>query len=205
MERSSESSRLSARLSVLPATFTSTQARQAALSSRDLSVLLSDAEVIELSRGVYRHADAPESAHIDLLAVCLRVPHAVVCGESALALHELIDDIPQAVHIAVVRGAHRPTISYPPVVISQYAERTFMLNVKRFEVAPGETIPVYDAARAVVDAMRLRHRIGETLALAALGRYLRRTGRAGLPALQRIAEELGAMSAIRPAVEAVIA
>ena len=31
-------------------------------------------------------------------------PHAVVCGESALSLHELIDDIPHEVHIAVPRG-----------------------------------------------------------------------------------------------------
>jgi hypothetical protein len=39
---------------------------------------------------------------------------------------------------------------------------------------------VYSAARGVVDAMRHRHRIGETLALAALGRYLRRDGRSML-------------------------
>jgi hypothetical protein len=39
---------------------------------------------------------------------------------------------------------------------------------------------VYDAARSVVDAMRHRSRIGETLALSALGRYLRRDGRSGV-------------------------
>ncbi len=168
-------------------------------------MLLAGGDVDELSRGVYRRADAPESAHLDLLAVCARVPHAVVCGESALALHELIDDIPRAVHIAVARGARRPSISFPPVVVSQYSARTFGLNVERYEAAPGETIPVYDPARSVVDAMRHRHRIGETLALAALGRYLRRVGSAGVADLQRIAGELNAMSIIRPAVEAVIA
>jgi predicted transcriptional regulator of viral defense system len=79
----------------LAATFTSAQARNAEISSRDLAYLVRDGEVVELSRGVYRHAAAPESAHLDLLAVKLRAPNAVVCGESALALHELIDDIPQ--------------------------------------------------------------------------------------------------------------
>lgn len=200
-----EPSRLLVRLAELPPTFTSAQARQAVLSPRDLSQLLAGGDVDELSRGVYRRADAPESAHIDLLAVCARAPHAVVCGESALALHELIDDIPQAVHIAVARGARRPSISFPPIVVSQYLARSFALNVERYEAAPGETIPVYDAPRAVVDAMRHRHRVGETLALAALGRYLRRTGPAGVADLQHIAGELNAMSIIRPAVEAVIA
>ncbi|MFC4501990.1 MULTISPECIES: hypothetical protein [Streptomyces] len=42
-------------------------------------------------RGYALTADRREHA---LLAVCARAPRAVMCGESALALHELIDDIP---------------------------------------------------------------------------------------------------------------
>ncbi|WP_306318865.1 MULTISPECIES: hypothetical protein [unclassified Streptomyces] len=200
-----ENSRLEQRLAGLSPTFTTAQARQALLSPRDLAHLVTEAEIDELSRGVYRRADAPETAHADLLAVCARAPRAVVCGESALALHELIDDIPSAVHIAVPRGTRRPTISYPPTVVAQYAAKTFDLGIERFEAAPGETIPMYNAARSVVDAMRHRGRLGETLALSALGRYLRRSGRGGVGELQYIARELDALSIVRPAVEAVLA
>jgi predicted transcriptional regulator of viral defense system len=200
-----ENSRLEQRLAGLSRTFTTAQARQALLSPRDLAHLVTEAQIDELSRGVYRRADAPETAHADLLAVCARAPRAVVCGESALALHELIDDIPAAVHIAVPRGTRRPTISYPPTVVAQYAAKTFDLGIERFEAAPGETIPMYNAARSVVDAMRHRSRIGETLALSALGRYLRRSGRGGVGELQYIARELDALSVVRPAVEAVLA
>ncbi|MCX4407865.1 type IV toxin-antitoxin system AbiEi family antitoxin domain-containing protein [Streptomyces sp. NBC_01764] len=200
-----ENSRLEQRLAGLSRTFTTAQARQALLSPRDLAHLVTEAQIDELSRGVYRRADAPETAHADLLAVCARAPRAVVCGESALALHELIDDIPAAVHIAVPRGTRRPTISYPPTVVAQYAAKTFDLGIERFEAAPGETIPMYNAARSVVDAMRHRSRIGETLALSALGRYLRRSGRGGVGELQYIARELDALSVVRPVVEAVLA
>ncbi|MFD8867310.1 type IV toxin-antitoxin system AbiEi family antitoxin domain-containing protein [Streptomyces sp. NPDC059590] len=200
-----ESSRLEQRLAGLSATFTTAQARQALLSPRDLASLVATGEIDELSRGVYRRADAPETAYADLLAVCARAPRAVVCGESALALHELIDDIPSAAHIAVPRGSRRPTISYPPTVVAQYAAKTFSLGIEQFEAAPGETIPMYSPARSVVDAMRHRSRIGETLALSALGRYLRRNGRGGVSELQDIARELGALSVVRPAVEAVLA
>ncbi|KUO14822.1 type IV toxin-antitoxin system AbiEi family antitoxin domain-containing protein [Streptomyces dysideae] len=200
-----ENSRLEQRLTGLSLTFTTAQARQALLSPRDLASLVAEGDIVELSRGVHRRADAPETAHADLLAVCTRAPRAVVCGESALALHELIDDIPAAVHIAVPRGTRRPTISYPPTVVAQYASKTFVLGIERFEAAPGETVPVYNAARSVVDAMRHRSRIGETLALSALGRYLRRSGRDGVSELQDIARELGALSVIRPAVEAMLA
>lgn len=200
-----ENSRLEQRLAGLSRTFTTAQARQALLSPRDLAHLVTEAQIDELSRGVYRRADAPETAHADLLAVCARAPRAVVCGESALALHELIDDIPAAVHIAVPRGTRRPTISYPPTVVAQYAAKTFDLGIERFEAAPGETIPMYNAARSVVDAMRHRSRIGETLALSALGRYLRQSGRGEVSELQYLARELGALSVLRPAVEAVLA
>ncbi|MCX5399891.1 hypothetical protein [Streptomyces sp. NBC_00102] len=200
-----ENSRLKQRLAGLPPTFTTAQARQALLSPRDLAQLVTEAEIDELSRGVYRRADAPETAHADLLAVCARASRAVVCGESALALHELIDDIPTAVHIAVPRGTRRPTISYPPTVVAQYAAKTFDLGIERFEAAPGETIPMYNAARSVVDAMRHRSRLGETLALSAIGRYLRRSGRGGVSELQHVASELDALSVVRPAVEAVLA
>ncbi|WBQ03072.1 type IV toxin-antitoxin system AbiEi family antitoxin domain-containing protein [Kribbella sp. CA-293567] len=193
------------RLANLPPTFTTARARQDGLPSRDLAALVGEGVVIELSRGVYRRSDAPETAHLDLLAVHKRASHAVVCGESALALHDLIDDIPAAVHVAVPRGSRRPAISYPPVVVEQYAARTFDLNIEQYEAAPGELVPVYDAARSVVDAMRHRNRIGQTLALSALGRYLRRSRPDGVGNLQQIARELHALSVIRPAVEAVLA
>ncbi|MEV8547207.1 hypothetical protein [Streptomyces sp. NPDC051572] len=137
--------------------------------------------------------------------MCARAPRAVVCGESALAAHELIDDIPAAVRIAVLRSARRLTISDPSTVLAQYALATFALGVERFEAAQGETIPVYNAARSVADAMRHRSRIGETLALSALGRYLRREGRSGVGELQSVARELGTLSVIRPAVESMLA
>lgn len=196
---------MSLRLSHLPSTFTARAASEAALSSRDLAVLREAGEIDELSRGVYRRADAEPTAHLDLLAVCTRVPQAVVCGESALSLHELIDDIPHEVHIAVPRGSHRPSISYPPTRVSQYAADTFGFGVERFEAAPRETVPVYSAARSVVDAMRLGGAAGRGLALSALNRYLRRHGQQGVADLQRVARELGGMPAIRPAIEAVLA
>ena len=69
----------------------------------------------------------------------------------------------------------------------------------------GEFVPVYDAARSVVDATRHRNRIGHTLALGALGRYLRTSGPDGVGNLQHIARQLHALSVIQPAVEAVLA
>jgi hypothetical protein len=86
--------RVGHRLSSPPPTFTARVARAAAISPRDLSALIAEGEVEELSRGLHRRGDAPPTTHPDLVAGCIRAPHAVARGESALSLDELIDDIP---------------------------------------------------------------------------------------------------------------
>jgi len=193
------------RLEPLPPTFTAASARAAGIAPRDLYRLRDDEIIYELSRGVFRKANAPESAHLDLLAVAARAPGAVICGETALSLHELIDDIPAQVTIAVARGTHRPAIDYPPVSVSQYEADTFKAGIEQFEAAPGEYVPVYGAARSVADAMRLRHRTGETQALSALGRYVRLHGPAGVADLLKFSRLLGVQGPVRSAIEAVLA
>ena len=66
--------RLSQRLSHLPPTFTARAASAAGLSPRDLATLREAGEIDDLSRGVYRRADAEPTAHLGLLAVCTRPP-----------------------------------------------------------------------------------------------------------------------------------
>jgi predicted transcriptional regulator of viral defense system len=158
----------------LPRTFTTETARNAGVSSRDLYAARDEGQVIELSRGVFRLADAPPPSYPDLLAVAYRSPVAIVCLLSAASVHDLTDEIPSAVQIAVPRASHPPRISFPPTAVLRFEPSTFELGLTVVEAAPGEPVRIYDAARTVVDLMRLRHRIGTPIALGALHRYLRR-------------------------------
>lgn len=162
-------------LSRLRPTFTARDAVRAGVSRSALQRLKSRGQVVELARGVYRTADAPEVAHEDLLAVSLHVPRAVVCTVSALALHELTDEVPPVAQFAVPRSRNLPTLRYPPTEFLRFDSATFDLGRTSFAVSPGESVSVYDPARSVVDVMRLRHRFGEALALQALRRYLARS------------------------------
>lgn len=174
----------------LPPTFTTGAARERGVHPRDLYAWRDKGLVIELSRGVFRQADAPMASHPDLLAISYRVPQAIVCCVSAAAIHELTDDMPPMVQIAVPKRSHSPVIEYPPTTVFRFDELTFELGLASFEAAPGEMVRIYDPARTVVDLMRLRHRLGEPLAYAALNRYLVSAG--ARPAqLLEYAEALG--------------
>jgi hypothetical protein len=146
--------------------------------------------VLEISRGVYRKVSAPETAYLDLIAVAKRAPRAVVCLVSALAVHELTDEIPRVVQMAVPRGIHVPHINYPPTEFSRFDPRTFDIGRQLFDAASRESVAVYGPERAVADAMRLRHRVGDTLAIQALRTYLARP-EARLTLLAQTARQLG--------------
>lgn len=140
----------------------------------DLYRLRDEGALIELSRGIYRLADAPASAHLDLVAVCRRAPNGMICLASAASYWDLTDEIPSVVHLAIARGKHRPHIAYPPTQVHVFAAATFALGRVQQPIESKDTITISSPERTVVDLMRLRSRIGADLARTALRRYLRR-------------------------------
>jgi predicted transcriptional regulator of viral defense system len=155
---------------------------------------------MELSRGVFRRVDASLASYPDLLAVAYRAPRAIVCCVSAAAVHDLTDDLPAAVQIAVPSRDRPPRITYPPTQVFRFDAPTFELGLSSVDAADGEPVRIYDPVRTVIDLMRLRHRLGEPLAHASLHRYLRRSDAA--PAqLLHIASTLGVYGPVQRALD----
>jgi len=191
-------------LESLPATFTTKAALSLGAHPRDLYRWRDVGDVIELSRGVYRRADAPQATFPDLLAVAYRAPRAIACCLTAAAVHDLTDEIEPTVQVAVSAAHHAARIAFPPTTVLRFAPDTFELGLTHVEAAPGELVRVYDPARTVVDLMRLRGRFGEPVAHAALTRYL--TKRAARPAdLLTYAKALDVFGPVRTAVDVVSA
>ncbi len=191
-------------LASLPATFTTATALASGVHPRGLYRWRDDGDILELSRGVFRRADAPPASYPDLLAVAYRSPLAIVCCRTAAAVHELSDEIPPVVQVAVPTRTRPPRIVYPPTEVLRFEETTFERGLSSVEAAPGESVRIYTPVRTVVDLMRLRGRFGEPLAYGALQRYLRR--RDAYPAeLLRLATELDVHGPVRRALDVAMA
>lgn len=184
----------------LPDTFTTRVTRQRGIHPRQLYRWRDSGQILELSRGVFRRADAPPATFPDLLAVAYRAPRAVVCCLTAAAVHDLTDELPPQVQIAVPTHNRPPQISYPPTEVFRFDPATFETGLSSVVAAEGEEVRIYDPTRTVVDLMRLRHRFGEPLAHAALHRYLRH--RDSQPAqLLRLAAKLDVHGPVRVALD----
>lgn len=187
-------------IAALPPTFTTGTARGLGVHPRDLYRWRDRGEVIELSRGVFRRSDAPVPSYPDALGLAHRAPRAVICCTSAAMVHELTDELPGTVQIAVPQGAHVPQIDHPPTTVFRFDPDTFTIGLTDFEAAPGEPVRIYDPARTVVDLMRLRHRLSESVAYSALRRYLGQTG-ARPATLLDYAERLDVFGPMRTALD----
>lgn len=91
----------------LVSSFTDRQAGAAGLTRALRDRMVEDGALIRFSRGLYRRTDIG-AADLDLIEAALRSPLATICLTSALALHELTDEIPAALDLALPRRKWHP-------------------------------------------------------------------------------------------------
>jgi predicted transcriptional regulator of viral defense system len=187
-----------ARLREIGPIFRSKEAVATGVSWRDLYALRDEGDVLELSRGLFQLAEASGIANIDFVAVCARAPHGMVVLDSALSYWDLSDTIPSRVHLAVPEGSHRPAIDHPPTTVHVFRAATFDLGRIEVREEGGERFWITDRERTVVDAFRLRHRLGEDEAHRALRRYLAQP-RPRLGRLAELARQLRVATPVRSA------
>lgn len=129
----------------------------------------------QLSRGLYRLKSAPTLEQPDLVVVARRVPGAVICLVSALALHELTTQIPHAVDIALKQGRKRPRLDHPPIRAHWWSSAALTQGIETMKF-DGIDVLVTDLERSVADAFRYRNQLGLDLAIEALKSWRERRG-----------------------------
>lgn len=160
-------------LDALPSTFRWSDAREAGISQSQLYGLLEDERIERIGHGLYRKSDA-EPTDLDLIEIASVAERATVCLASALARHDLTDLLPSRIHVAVPRGAHRPTIG-APVAWHQFQPDTFEVGRETLPLSDGWSIGLYGPERSIIDAYRLRHQVGHELGRRALRTWLGRS------------------------------
>ncbi|MHB1854941.1 MAG: type IV toxin-antitoxin system AbiEi family antitoxin domain-containing protein [Acidimicrobiales bacterium] len=155
------------------ATFSYAEARAAGWPKRRLYALRDSGDITAIGRGLYRWTDAPIT-DLDLLEIARRAPQATICLASALARHDLTDENPPRIDIALPRTTRLPRTG-APVRWHRFAVDTFDLG-RGLTDASGVHIGLYSAERSIIDVFRLAHREGADLANEALRRWVRRRG-----------------------------
>jgi predicted transcriptional regulator of viral defense system len=132
-----------------------------------LTRLVQAGKLERLARGMYGLPGAPVSQHRSLAEVALRVPKGVVCLLSALRVHDIGTQAPFEVWIAVPHRAAVPKLTQPQLRIVRMSDPALADGVQHLKF-DGVAVPVFNAAKTVVDAFRFRNKIGVDVAIEAL-------------------------------------
>jgi predicted transcriptional regulator of viral defense system len=173
-----------------------------ALTRGRLRGMVARGEAERVARGVYRLGSDPTELDT-VAAVCARVPEAIVCLLTALAIHGIGTQLPRHIWIAIDRKARKPRVDDLPVRIVRFSGRLLRHGVEERRVQ-GVTVRVTSPARTIVDCFRYRNKIGLDIALEALKDGLA-TRQVTAAAVDRAAEACGVSGVLRPYLEAMTA
>lgn len=132
-----------------------------------LTRLVQAGKLERVARGLYGLPGAKISEHRSLAEVSARVPRGVVCLLSALRVHEIGTQAPFEVWIAIPQHMTSPRLDQPAVHVVRMSDAALAEGVERLKI-DGADVPVFTAARTVVDCFRFRNKIGLDVALEAL-------------------------------------
>ena len=177
--------------------------RDAGITAATVGRMVRAGDVNRLARGLYQLPGAPLDANHSLAEAAKRVPRGVVCLVSALAYHELTDQLPRAVWMAIGTSDWMPKEGRSAMRIVRFTDALLTDDVLTVHI---ENVPVkvFGVAKTIADCFRHRRKVGQVVALEGLQEALRQ--RKASPAeIARHAERGGVATVVRPYLEALTA
>ncbi|MGO4156988.1 type IV toxin-antitoxin system AbiEi family antitoxin domain-containing protein [Cupriavidus sp. YAF13] len=141
--------------------------REIGVTATTIARLERDGVAVRLARGVYQLADAPLGLQHTLALASKLVPSGVICLTSALAFHELTDQIPAKVWMAIGQKDWKPSFDYPPVRFIRSPAPRDDPDTERHAI-DNVSVPVFSVARTIADLFRYRKKVGLNTALEGL-------------------------------------
>jgi predicted transcriptional regulator of viral defense system len=177
--------------------------RAAGVTAATMTRMANDGEVVRLARGLYQLADAELDAQHSLAEAATRIPKGVICLTSALAFHNLTDQLPRKVWIAIGVSDWAPEPSSPPLRIVRMTGALLSDGVETHAIE-GVKVKVFNVAKTVADCFRHRRSVGLNVALEGLQEALRQR-KVTSGAMSRQAAKSGVATVMRPYLEALTA
>lgn len=152
---------------------------ESGMTRHRLERMIEAGEYERIAPGTFLRAGALDDTTAAWMAIAARKPEATLCLMTALAFHDLTDEIPRSSDIAIPRGTHPMQIRYAPITWHQFAPDTFTIGRTEHILSGNLGIGLYSPERTLIDLFRLRHGWGADLAIGALKRWL--AGRGNKP------------------------
>lgn len=108
---------------------------------------------MRIGRDLYQDPSAEIDGDLTYAEVAKRIPKGTIAMVSALAFHNLTDQMPRSTWVAIGPGDWSPVPGYPPVRIVRFAPKYLGNGIEHHRIA-GVAVPVYSVAKTLADLFR---------------------------------------------------
>jgi predicted transcriptional regulator of viral defense system len=122
---------------------------------------------VKIGRGIYTRKDLAMDIERQILLATRRVPHGVVCLESALMFHGLLLTGPGPIWMATNPRARKPVVNGQLLRFVRFGGDALTQGVINTRI-DGVPVRVYSVAKTVADCLKYRKRTRPNLAQQAL-------------------------------------
>ncbi len=157
-----------------------------------------EGKLIRLAPGVFIGADAALGENAGCAMLAQLAPRAIVCLASALKVHELTEENPHRLHVAIPSHAHLPKMNLVTDVYYM-SGKAFASGIEERESPIGK-FRVYTVEKTLVDLFKFRNRVGLDVAQHAI-REAYEKGRVDNGRLWELAEICRMTKIMRPYME----
>lgn len=173
----------------------------AGIHERTLYHMRDEGMVTAIQRGVYQLAESEPLSNPDLVIIAKKIPEARICLISALSIHEMTDEIPHKVHIALPRSSWQPEFDYPPLKVYRFSEETINSGLQT-QTIDGIEVKVFNPAKTIADCFKFRNQIGLDVAIEAMKQGIN-DGKATYGDIVKYAKVCKVERVIKPYLEAI--
>ncbi len=146
--------------------------REAGINAQTIARAVEAGEIERVARGLYQGRGAAIAESQIFAEAALRVPKGVVALVSALAFHDLTDQMPRRVWMAIGVSDWAPVQSYPPTRLVRFSDRYLRQGVEHHPIA-GIQVPIYSVPKTLADAFRNPKLVDRSIAVESLRAALR--------------------------------
>lgn len=136
------------------------------IPTKYLTDLARRGEVCRVGVGVYVSTSTPVLETFGYEEVACVMPTGVICLISALRFHELSDENPHKIDVALERGTRRPKTNLP-VEFHSFTGEAYSFGIETRKVN-GAEIRVYSVEKTIADCFKFRSKVGLDVAANAM-------------------------------------
>ena len=164
--------------------------------------LTREGRIVRLTRGLYQLPDVELATEHSFAEVGKLVPKGVICLVSALQYHDLTDQLPRAIWVAIQSSAWKTRISSPAIKFVHFGKEALVEGVEKHKIE-GVTVRITDIPHTIADCFRFRSKVGTDVALEGMREALRRKKVTG-DSIMHAAQRRRIWTKLRPYLEATL-